>query len=97
MSDNDNTKEHAVKVKCQKDYPEFADAQNGLAKESLEKNLLTYAKYREETEMAKKKDEALQNAKDAVSELAAPYNDALKALKLKTAYLNVLLEEKGHG
>ena len=50
---------------------------------------------REETLMARDKDEELESAKEVAKELGAPYNDTIKALKLKTAYLHILLEEKG--
>lgn len=90
----DNAKELALKTKAQKDYPEFTDSVDSLQLADLEKNLLTLAKYREETEMAKKKDEELEKAKEEVKELQAPYNDALKALKVKMAYLGLLIQER---
>ncbi len=88
------SKEVDLKKKVQKDYPDFTDSNDGLNIKELEGNLLIYAKYREETEMAKSKDEKLQEAKDTASELGAPYRDALKALKAKMAYINVLIVEK---
>jgi len=92
--ENDNTKELALKTKAQKDFPEFTDSVDSANLEELEKQLLRYAKYREETEMAKKKDEALEKAKNNVKELQAPYNETLNALKIKTAYLGLLIEER---
>ena len=90
----DQTKELALKTKAQKDYPEFTDGVDNLQLAELESNMLRLAKYREETEMAKKKDEALEKAKDMAKELQAPYNDALKALKIKMAYLGILIQER---
>lgn len=90
----DQSKELALKTKAQKDYPEFTDSVDSLKVEELESNMLRMAKYREETELAKQKDEALEKAKEQVKELQAPYNDALKALKVKMAYLGVLIQEK---
>lgn len=90
----DKSKEIAIKTKCEKDYPEFTDALNGLDLETLKKNLSKYAEYREETLLAKDKDADLREAKDKAKFLAAPYNDALKAIKLKLAYLHVLIKEK---
>ena len=92
--EKDNSKELAIKNKCEKDYPEFTNAQSGTDVESLKKNLLIYAEHREETELARKKDEELKKAKENVSFLDAPYKDAIKALKLKTAYLHILIKEK---
>ena len=90
----DNSKELALKKKCQKDHPDFANVVDGMQSMDLEKKLLEYAKYREETEMAKKKDEGLQAAKDAVAELNGPYKDTLAALKIKMSYIHILMEEK---
>ena len=90
----DNAKELALKTKAQKDYPEFTGSVDALKVEDLEANLLRLAKYREETEMAKKKDELLERARTQVTDLQAPYNDALKALKVKMAYLGLLIQDK---
>jgi hypothetical protein len=90
----DQTKELALKTKAQKDYPDFTEGVDSLKLEELESNLLRLAKYREETEMAKKKDEALEKAREMVGELQAPYNDAIKALKVKMGYLNLLIQDR---
>ena len=90
----DNSKELALKKKCQKDHPTFTETVDGMALGDLEKKLLEYAKYREQTLLAQKKDEGLQAAKDVVTELNGPYRDTLSALKDKMAYLNLLFEEK---
>ena len=91
---SDNEKELALKKKAQKDFPEFTDAADGMDLTGLESKLMTHAKYREETEFAKKKDEELQKAKDLAKELGAPYRETLNALKTKMAYLHLLIEEK---
>lgn len=90
----DQTKELALKTKAQKDYPEFTDGVDSLQLAELESNMLRMAKYREETEMAKSKDEALAKAKEMSKELQAPYNDALKALKVKMGYLSLLIQDR---
>jgi hypothetical protein len=92
MSKN-NDKELDLKEKVQKKYPEFTETVDSLPLQALEVNLMRYSKYREETEMAKKKDEALNTAKEKVKVLSGPYTETLGALKLKTAYLNLLIEE----
>lgn len=92
--ENDNVKELALKTKAQKDFPEFTDSVDNAQLPELESQLLRYAKYREETEMAKKKDETLEKAKNNVKELQAPYNETLNALKIKTAYLGLLISER---
>lgn len=92
--DNDNTQEHVLRTKAQKDYPEFTETVDNANLTDLEANLLRYAKYREETEMAKKKDRELKVAQENVKELQAPYSETIKALKVKTAYLGLLIEER---
>jgi len=88
-----NDKKEALKTKVEKEYPEFVDSLQGSGKESLDQNLLIYAKYREEAELGKKEDEGLQEAQERARELAKPYNDAIKALKEKLAYINIRIEE----
>ena len=83
-----------TKEKVQKKFPTFTDAVDGLSAQDLEKQLLNYAKHREEVLMAQKEDKALEDAKEQVKELNASYTEALTDLKLKTAYLALLIKEK---
>ena len=87
-------KEELLKTKVKEQMPEFTDAVDNADLPTLEAQLLKYAKYREETEMAKKKDEGLEKAKNVVKELQAPYNETINALKLKTAYLGLLIADR---
>ena len=87
-------KEQLLKTKVQEQMPEFTEAVDNAQLPELEAQLLKYAKYREETEMAKKKDEGLEKAKNVVKELQAPYNETINALKLKTAYLGLLIADR---
>ena len=87
-------KEELLKTKVKEQMPEFTDAVDKADLPTLEAQLLKYAKYREETEMAKKKDEGLEKAKNVVKELQAPYNETINALKLKTAYLGLLIADR---
>jgi hypothetical protein len=82
------------KEKIQKKYGSFTDSVDGLNIADLEKTLMTYAKHREDTILAKKNDEELEATKDKLSELSGPYRDALSALKDKLAYINLLIKEK---
>ena len=90
----ERSKELILIKKAQKDYPTFTDSVDGLQVADLEKHLLRNAKYREETVLAKSKDEEIEQLKKQIKELSAPYNDALKALKVKLAYLNVIIQDK---
>lgn len=92
---SDNSKELAIKKKCEKDFPEFATAVASSTSESLLKQLATLANYKEETELALKKDPDVEQATETLSDLKAPYKDSIKALKTKISYLHVLLSEKG--
>ena len=78
--------------KFRKKFPDFVNATDGLCLEDLNKKLLTYSKYREETELAKQNDQKLNDAKELASELSAPYRDTLNALKMKLAYLHLLIK-----
>ena len=80
-------------MKVQKAYQLFTESVEGLSLQDLEKNLLLYAGHREDTLMAQKNDEQLQEAKQKATEFNAPYTDSLKTLKMKLAYLNILIHE----
>ncbi len=82
--------------KVEKKYETFVETTEGLTKEQLDVRLLKYSKYAEETKMAKANDEQLNEAKEIVSSLSAPYSEALGALKDKMAYINLLLKYE-HG
>ena len=81
------------KKKVAKKFPTFVESLEGLSVKDLEKNMLIYSKHREDTELAQKMDVELQETKEKVSMLAGPYRDALSALKLKLAFVNILIEE----
>jgi hypothetical protein len=86
-----------LKKKVQKDNPTFTDSVDGLTVTDLEKNMLMYAKHKEDTEMALKEDEEIQDIQEQLKELKAPYGDAMKSLKMKMAYINILIREKTDG
>jgi len=83
-----------LKKAIQKKQPSFTDSVDGLTYQDIEKNMVIYAKHREDTKIAQKEDTDLDSAKESVKELNAPYKEALKALSDKLAYLNILLREK---
>lgn len=86
-------KNEKFQKKMSKDYPDFVDAMEGLSATDLEGNLCLYSKYNQDTQVAKENDVDLNAAKEKVSELSGPYNDALKALKMKLKYINMLINE----
>lgn len=95
MSDID--KEEILKTKVRNEFPEFTESVDNLQLDKLNENLLRYAVYREETEISKQNDKGLIKAKNDVKEYQAPYNETLKALKMKMAYLHLLMVEKKGG
>ncbi len=85
------------KDKVEKEYPDFADAVQGLSVAELDARLLSYAK--EAEAIRKGKEEKIQEALDRLSEekktLEGPYKDAAKANGLKQRYIVHLIGEKG--
>jgi len=90
------SKEFKIKQKVEKDFSSFSDVVNNMGKEELEKELFRLANYREEVQLAKGEDEGLKNAQEEVRAMAGPYNDTLKALKLKSTFIHIILKERGH-
>lgn len=88
-------KEKNIRLTIQKQFPEFPEVVDGLSVDELEKRLSEYTKRNEATDAAKKRDGALNTAKDQVAEYSAPYKDAKKANNLKIKYIIQLIGEKG--
>ena len=82
------------KKKVEKKFPQFVESIAGLNVGDLEKNLLIYSKHQQDTELARKLDTELQDAKETVKDLGGPYRDTLSALKMKLAYIHILMKEK---
>jgi hypothetical protein len=79
----------------QKDNPDFASEVAGLSVQDLNNRLAELAKANEWNETKKEEDEDLEKAKGLASELAAPYRDEKKALRVKSKYVIGLIKEKG--
>lgn len=92
-------KKKSLQEQVRSKYPEFPEAVDGLSVEDLKKRVLSYSKENENVndELARLNEpgNALYIAKAAVSEIAGPFNDAKKAIKMKISYLVQLIEEKG--
>lgn len=85
----------SLKEKVQKEMPEFADEVGALSVQDLNNRLANLAKANEENEQKKEDDEELETARETASELAAPYKDATKALRLKSRYIIATIKDKG--
>lgn len=79
----------------QEKYPEFTPTVDGLSVADLEGKLSSYAKEAEKVKVAKEEDEELNQTRALAAELAGPYNDATKAIKLKMSYIIALIKDKG--
>ena len=84
-----------LEEKIKKANPEFAEEVAALSIEELDRRLAQLAKDLEATEDAKDADSELAQAQETVTQLAAPYRDAKKALRLKSRYVIGLIKEKG--
>lgn len=85
----------SVTEQVQENYPEFADEVNTLSTEQMNDRLATFAKHREEVQDTKDADEGLQEAREKAKELAAPYIDAQKAIRLKSKFIIGILKDRG--
>lgn len=82
-------------AKIQKEYPDFADEVEKLDSAGLKARIVQLQQALDESEAHKEANEALRDARAAVNELAGPYRDVKKAVRLKTQYLIELLKNKG--
>jgi len=72
------------------DYLRFVDS---ATKEELEKDFDRYSKYLQEIALSMEKDVALNEAKEAVKELKAPYNDSKKVVNDKIKLIVYAIEQ----
>ena len=77
------------------EYGTFYEEVAGLNVGDLEKRLSTYAKEYEKVDTSKEQDDALKNAQETAKEMAAPYKDAKKAIRLKSKFIVQLISDKG--
>ena len=89
------SREAKIRKQVEDGYETFLSMTESMSTEELKKELSILANHREEVNFAKAGDEELKQAKDAVKELAGPYNDAVKALNVKMAFVHILLKERG--
>lgn len=77
------------------EFPEFVEEVNGANVQGLNDRLAGLAKSREGVQDAKDDDEELEDAKEVVKNLAAPYKDAQKVIKLKSRFIIATLKDRG--
>lgn len=66
----------------------------GMSKSELEYKLLEMANHREEIVTTQKNDTQLNDTKELLKELNAPYKEQLQQNKLKCRFIHLLLKEK---
>lgn len=81
--------------KVREEYEHFYQEVIGLSVGDLEKRLATYAKEREKVDVAMDQDVELKETRAKAKDLAAPYNESKKALKLKNKFIVQLISDKG--
>ena len=81
LEQDDPNPNYEIKKKAQKDHPTFTEAMDPLPLGELEKNLILYSKYREETLEAAKIDQRLMEVKEEILAASKPYDDKIKEYK----------------
>jgi len=85
----------SIQQKVQEEMPEFASEVAGLSVSDLNNRLAQLAKDSEVNEQAQEDDEGLEKARAEAAEMASPYKDAKKAIRLRSRYVIGLIKEKG--
>ena len=83
------------RTKFTKEFPEFASEVQAATSENLDNRLAELAKGREAIEVAKDEDEALEEAQETATALAAPYRSAKRTVNLKSKFIISVLKERG--
>lgn len=84
-----------INLKVQKKFPEFVKEVDGLSVEELSARMSRYAQGLADNAEAKENDAELAEVAERHSFLKAPYEDAKKAIQLKSRYIRNLIKEKG--
>lgn len=75
---------------------DYANELRALNAEQLEVKLSQLAKHNQEIDKAKKDDVELQDARERVRDMSAPYNESKKMNKLRTRLLYLIMtDERG--
>jgi hypothetical protein len=83
-----------IEQKVREEFPEFADECQALDSSQIDARLAQFAKDLEAIGESVEADDGLAAAKEAVSNMAAPYREAKAAIRLKGSYLIRLLKER---
>lgn len=78
-----------------KEMPEFAEEVQSLSASELNDRIANYAKDVEAVQDAVEADQGLEQAREQVNQLSAPYREAKKALRMKIRYIIGMTKEQG--
>lgn len=84
-----------VRAVVEGEFKEFVEEVQALNSVDLNNRLAQMAKHAEEVINTKENDERLNEVREELKQLNAPYRDSLKALKLKNKYIILLLKDRG--
>lgn len=73
---------------------DFVELVDNAAPQELDSKILSLAKHREEIQSTKQNDPQLKEISDQKRELAAPYQEQLKANKVMARYAALVLKQK---
>lgn len=85
---------NAIKKKVEEKHDIFAEAIMGLGVLDLEKEILRYAKYLEETNSAEKNCESIKEKSEIVSKLKKPFESKIKDYQSKIKQLKKFVDDE---
>jgi len=74
---------------------EFKSVVAGMAGPELKEKVVNLSKMEGEILKARAEDQELNETKDALKEMTAPYSEALKKVRAERIYVHTVLEERG--
>lgn len=78
--------------RLQKENPEFVASVESMSLDELKKEISLKSQQKEEVKASQKEDEQLNEAKELVKELNAPYRESLKALSDKITFIYLTMK-----
>ncbi len=75
----------------------YVESVESMTTEDIRKELAQVVMLHIDTKERYKNDPDVEQAKDALEQVAGPYKDDLKGLSLKTQYIKLALESRGAG
>lgn len=83
-----------LKKKLEKKLGNFCDEANGFTETQLKDQIALAAKHLEQIRIAESEDQELNDLKEQIQEIKAPYVESGNIEKQKMQYLGILINEK---